>query len=74
MDYLEEVKQYEKNAIAFNKTGKRTYLAKGGIEGNDETCYMHVMRFYFPEMARTTFERHNLGVGIFNMQGFVRKK
>jgi DNA-directed RNA polymerase subunit M/transcription elongation factor TFIIS len=46
MDYLNEVDKYEKNATSFYKAGKRTYLAKGGIEGEDESCYMHVMRFW----------------------------
>ena len=67
MDYLNEVDKYEKNVSSFYKAGKRTYHAKGGIEGEDESCYMHVMRFYIPQMARITFERHNLGIGIFNM-------
>ena len=45
MDYLNEVDKYEKNATSFYKAGKRTFLAKGGIEGEDESCYMHVMQW-----------------------------
>eukprot|EP00957_Ditylum_brightwellii_P015137 1140869-Ditylum_brightwellii.AAC.1 len=39
-------------------------------KGDDESFYFHVMRFYIPQLAGATFERHSLGVGIFTMQGF----
>ena len=35
---------------------------------------MHVLRFYIPRIADDTFEKYNLGVGIFTMQGFERRK
>ena len=44
-----------------------------GHVGNDETFYMHVLRFYIPRIADDTFEKYNLGVGIFTMQGFERR-
>ena len=42
-------------------------------EGDRETIYMHVCRYYIPKIARLTFEMYGLGVGIFNMQGFERR-
>ena len=41
--------------------------------GDDETFYMHVLRFYLPKIARVTFDKHGLGLGIFTMQGFERR-
>ena len=72
-DYLKLVEEYEKNSKNFYEAGKSTYLSQSETDGKGETCYMHVMRYYIPSHARTTYTRHNLGIGIFNMQGFERR-
>ena len=34
---------------------------------------MHVLRYYIVDIAKITYEKHQLGVGIFSMQGFERR-
>ena len=31
---------------------------------------MHCLRFYLPHIAKETLKEHNLGLGVFTMQGF----
>ena len=77
ISYIENGTEYSQKMRTFNcdvkdlyKYGKTTYL-----RGNeyDETFYFHCLAFYLPKLARITFERHNLGLGIFTMQGFERR-
>ena len=69
--YLRQMRQNEENV--------KTYYQRGGFfltdksSGDDETFYMHVMRYYVPHIAKLTFERHKCGVGVFTMQGFERR-
>ena len=57
---------------AFYSCGSNTFLTKDDT-GDLENFYCHVLRFYMPQHARTTWERHKLGLGIFTMQGFERR-
>ena len=34
---------------------------------------MHYLRFYMPMIARKTMQDHQLGLGIFTMQGYERR-
>ena len=63
---------FEKNIKAFYAAGAKTFLTKNNI-GDDETFYLHCLRFYIPKIAKQTFEQHNMGIGIFTMQGFERR-
>ena len=68
-------KQFLLDLKQFYTIGGRSFLTKKattGHVGNDEKFYMHVLRFYIPRIADETFEKYNLGVGIFTMQGFER--
>ena len=47
--------------IFFSEEGE-SFLAKGEIEGDDETFYMHVLWCYMPTTANITYGRHHLGV------------
>ena len=62
------------NMKEFYQVGATSFLTGGTQTGDQETFYMHVMRFYIPEIARIMYDRHRLGVGIFNMQGFEKRK
>ena len=40
------------------------------MAGDDETFYMHCLRFYFPMNKKDRFEDHNLSLVIFKIQGY----
>ena len=68
-----EMEKFECNVKKFYDVGSRTFISKLSNIGNDETFYLHVLRFYMPDIVRKTYERHNLGPAIFSMQGFERR-
>ena len=71
--------KFEADVKRLYNFGKTSFLSKRSrgsdslAIGADETFYWHTLRFYMPEIVKETFERHKLGVGIFNMQGFERR-
>ena len=71
--YISAMTKNNDNVKEFYQVGATSFLTGGTQTGDQETFYMHVMRFYIPEIARITYDRHRLGVGIFNMQGFERR-
>ena len=72
--YLNKMDQFEVELKRFYDAGSRTFLSTHGTEnGMEETFYCHALRYYIPDITRLTYERHSLGVGIFNMQGFERR-
>ena len=54
--------------------GTKTFLTKDPSDiGNDETFYLHVLRFYLPQIMKRLYYKHKVGLGICNMQGFERR-
>ena len=72
-EYINLTLKFKSDVKLFYTVGSRTFLSRRGTEGEDETFYMHCLRYYLPGIVDTTFERHGCGVGIFNMQGFERR-
>ena len=72
-EYEGSRQDFKKNLICFYDAGSRTFLTKAENVGNQETFYLHTLRYYMPVIAETTFKRHQTGVGIFSMQGFERR-
>ena len=72
--YQEKLDEFNENLKAFYDVGGRTFLTKN-IEhpGFDETFYMHTLRFYMPMIAQETLREHNMGLGVFTMQGYERR-
>ena len=68
--YLDKSNQFEENLKEFYEVGGKSFLTKGNKIGDDETFYMHCLRFYLPHIAKETLKEHNLGLGVFTMQGF----
>ena len=65
------MKGFEDNLKDFYEIGGRSFLTKNPAKvGDDETFYLHALRFYLPQIAKQTLREHNLGLGIFTMQGF----
>ena len=71
-EYKSKLTTFERNLKDFYKIGRRSFLTLKE-DGDDETFYMHVLRFYLPRIAKETLDRHGLGLGIFTMQGFERR-
>jgi len=66
--YISKLNDYKTNVKLMFKYGKNTFLA-----GEEVSFYFHCLRFYLPQLADITFQRHKLGLGIFSMQGFERR-
>ena len=72
-EYERRMAEFLGNIKLFYEVGGRTFLTKSSADiGGDETFYLHCLRFYMPRIAKETLEKHNLGLGIFTMQGFER--
>ena len=71
--YLREIETFKFNVKEFYSAGLRTFLSSPSQNGDDETFYMHCLRYYVPKIALETYETHKCGIGIFNMQGFERR-
>ena len=57
----------------FYKVGAKLFLTGRSTIGNKEKFCMHLLQFYIPGIAKITFNRHGLGIGILKMQGFERQ-
>lgn len=66
--YKDSLQSFKTDVRKFYASGKDSFLSEG-----DEPFYFHCLCYYLPKIAETTFTRHNLGLGIFTMQGFERR-
>ena len=72
--YRHELDVWVDKLKKFYEVGKTTFLTKNpSNQGDDETFYMHCLRFYLPKIALDTFEKFELGLGVYTMQGFERR-
>ena len=68
------MKQRSKNLKYYYDYGRTTFLAsKGGVIGSLETSYMHILRYNLATIAKITFKRHKVGLGVFTLQGMERR-
>ena len=70
--YEKEMSDFEYNVKEFYAVGANIFLTKK-IIGDDETFYLHCLRYYLPKIVRETFNENYLGIGVFTMQGFERR-
>ena len=49
--------------------GHKSFMTKRSA-GDKETFYLHTMRWYCPNIMKTTYIRNRLGIGIFTMEGY----
>ena len=70
--FKESNSKFEFDLKIFYAAGAKTFFTKRNT-GDLENPYSHVLRFYLPKHAKTTWDRHQLGLGIFSMQGFERR-
>ena len=73
-DYEEEIKQFEALVNQFYEYGRTTFLtSKAGAISSIETSYMHILRCNLATLAKVTFRRHGVGIGVFTLQGYKRR-
>ena len=66
-DYVRFVKR-------FYELGANSFLTKDPSNvGDDESFYMHVVRFYFPQIMKKLYKEFGVGIGVCTMQGFERR-
>ena len=71
-EYPTMINQFVSHVSEFYECGANTFLTQKEI-GDSETFYLHVLRYYLPKIAHTTWEKHSVGIGVFTMQGFERR-
>ena len=73
-NYLKEVEKFQSDVEKFYEYGAETFLSnKKGDEGGKESVYLHLLRFNIATHAKITYERHGVGIGIFNLQSYERQ-
>ena len=73
-NYAQKLDEFERNLKSFYDVGSRSFLTKNPASiGDDETFYLHTLRFYLPNIAKETLCKHGLGLGIYTMQGFEHR-
>ena len=73
-EYKGKMETFTNNLKQFYTIGGRSFLTSNpSLVGNDETFYMHCLRFYLPKIAAHTLEIYKMGISIFTMQGFERR-
>ena len=69
--YMVELEKWVDKLKRFYEVGEKTFLTKNPSNpGDDETFYLHCLRFYLPQIAKDTAQKFSLGLGVYTMQGF----
>ena len=72
--YMVELEKWVDKLKRFYEVGEKTFLTKNPSNpGDDETFYLHCLRFYLPQIAKDTAQKFSLGLGVYTMQGFERR-
>lgn len=71
-EYEDKINKFKENIKELYKAGKDTFLTDKVI-GDDENVYMHILLGYFPTIVENTWNDYQLGVGIFDMDGFEHR-
>ena len=64
-----EIETFKKNIDSFYDCNIDTLLTSVEM-GDDETYYLHALKYYIPFHATKTWNDHKCGIGVFTMQGF----
>ena len=71
---LEGVVKFERDVANFYEYGAKTFLSnRKGDEGGTESVYLYLLQFNIAQHARITYNRHKVGIGIFNLQAYERQ-
>lgn len=67
-----EFDSFKNDIELFYFYGSKTFLTRNTV-GDEETFYMHCLRFYMPQISQNNYVNHGVGVGVFTMQGLERR-
>ena len=70
--YKNKISEYIKNVTKLYDAGAKTVLTHNTV-GDRETFYMHVLRYYVPQLAKRTYDKYGVGMGVYTMQGYERR-
>ena len=70
--YKNDMLKYKKLVKQFYAHGTSTLMTRKN-DGDSETFYLHTLRYYMYDIIVDTWNKYELGVGIFTMQGFERR-
>ena len=56
----------------FYDYGRDNFLWETSV-GDQETFYIHILRWEFPRILEKYYEQHKIGLGVFSMEGFEAK-
>ena len=56
----------------FYDYGRDNFLSETSV-GDQETFYLHIMRWEFLRMLEKYYKKHKIGLGVFSMEGFEAK-
>ena len=71
-NYEDDIMQFKLDVKNLYNVGTKSFLSEKN-EGDCETFYCHVLYAYMPMIVDDTWNKFQLGCGIFNMQGFERR-
>lgn len=71
-EYENKIEIFKNNIKELYKAGKDTFLTDN-LLGDNENVYMHILLGYFLTIVENTQKDYELGVGIFDMNGFERR-
>ena len=63
------IAEFEQLTSKLYSAGMLTFLTDR-VPGDHETFYAHVVKWYFPQILKRTYNNYGLGLGIYTMEGF----
>jgi hypothetical protein len=70
--YEIDIVSFKSNLILYQEAASETILTNHTI-GDNESFYSHVLFCYYPQLIDRLWTSHNVGIGIFTLQGFERR-
>ena len=71
-EYSSELTKFESNLDKIYVVGAHSFVSTTYV-GDEENLYSRVLKLYLPKIAKKALEDHNMGIGIFTMQGFEHR-
>jgi len=70
--YQSQIINFKHNLIQFQEAASETIYTNKSI-GDSKFFYGHILFYYYPILVNQIWNKHKLGIGIFNLQGMERR-